>query len=334
MTPRRPGPGRTSDAEGQAPQRRAELSSSAAAGSSARRPASGPSVTPALAANVDEPGPKAPPAEGGAVRAAVVAREREEGTEFLLQSLRDLERERAAGDLDDDDYAALHDDYTARAAAALRAEQRGQAPPVADARSRPWAHRLLVVLGVAGFAVLAGVLVAQAAGRRQQGQGITGDIAPTATQAANRCIDLMAQGELVDAVPCFERVLDDDPDNPVAHTYLGWTLVLTARQAGDSLPDEVRTELYLEARNQLDAATDADARYADARAFQVVVAVWERRFEDAAAQLEAFDQLDAPADVRRLVDGERQAIDEGLAADVSPSPTTSEPTSASSTTAG
>ena len=41
----------------------------------------------------------------------------EETTEFLLQSLRDLEREREAGDIDDDDYRALHDDYTVRAAA-------------------------------------------------------------------------------------------------------------------------------------------------------------------------------------------------------------------------
>ena len=40
----------------------------------------------------------------------------EEEREFLLRSLRDLEREREAGDIDDDDYRTLHDDYTARAA--------------------------------------------------------------------------------------------------------------------------------------------------------------------------------------------------------------------------
>lgn len=39
---------------------------------------------------------------------------------FLLRSLADLDAERAAGDLDEDDYVALRDHYTARAAAILR----------------------------------------------------------------------------------------------------------------------------------------------------------------------------------------------------------------------
>lgn len=256
---------------------------------------------------------------------AAALRPRDESTEFLLKSLRDLEHERAAGDLDDDDYVSLRDDYTARAAAALQAEQRGQAPPVPLPSTRSGTQRILIGLGVIGFALLSGVLVAQAAGRRQSDQGITGDIVLTPTQAAGRCINLTVEGQLVDAVPCYQRVLDDDPDNAVAHTYLGWTLVLTARGAGDSLPDETRADVYLEARRQLDAAVDADARYADARAFQVVVAVWEGRFDDAAAQLEAFDRLDAPADMRSLVDGQREAIAVGLAASAGSPPSGSLP---------
>ena len=45
----------------------------------------------------------------------------EEERDFLLASLDDLERERAAGDVDDHDYRTLRADYTARAAAVLRA---------------------------------------------------------------------------------------------------------------------------------------------------------------------------------------------------------------------
>ncbi|HVM06330.1 MAG TPA: hypothetical protein VM242_14280 [Acidimicrobiales bacterium] len=45
----------------------------------------------------------------------------EEDRDFLLRSLEDLEREREAGDLDESDYVALKEDYTARAAAVLRA---------------------------------------------------------------------------------------------------------------------------------------------------------------------------------------------------------------------
>lgn len=237
---------------------------------------------------------------------------RDESTEFLLQSLRDLDAEREAGDIDSDDYTALRDDYTARAAAALRAEQRGQAPPVASAASRSWTQRVLVLAGVIGFALLAGVLVAQASGRREQGEGITGEVVQTPTQAASRCIDLTVAQELVDAVPCYEDVLDDDPDNAVARTYLGWNLYLTANRAGGSLPDEALVDIYVAARTQLDRAVEADPAYADARAFQVVLAVREGRFTEAARQLETFDELDAPADMRGLVDRTRPEIDAGL----------------------
>ena len=44
-----------------------------------------------------------------------------EQRDVLLKSLRDLEQERAAGEVGDDDYAVLKDDYTARAAAVLKA---------------------------------------------------------------------------------------------------------------------------------------------------------------------------------------------------------------------
>ena len=45
----------------------------------------------------------------------------EEQRDFLLRSLDDLERERDAGDIEPEDYRTLRDDYTARAAAVLRA---------------------------------------------------------------------------------------------------------------------------------------------------------------------------------------------------------------------
>ncbi len=47
--------------------------------------------------------------------------ELEEQRRFLLDSLRDLEREHQAGEIDDGDYESLRDDYTARAADVLRA---------------------------------------------------------------------------------------------------------------------------------------------------------------------------------------------------------------------
>ena len=52
----------------------------------------------------------------------------EEQRDVLLQSLRDLEQERAAGEVADDDYAMLKDDYTARAAAVLRSIEAQRSP--------------------------------------------------------------------------------------------------------------------------------------------------------------------------------------------------------------
>ena len=45
----------------------------------------------------------------------------EEQRAFLLTSLRDLEAEHDVGDVDEGDYEQLKDDYTARAAAVIRA---------------------------------------------------------------------------------------------------------------------------------------------------------------------------------------------------------------------
>jgi len=243
-----------------------------------------------------------------------VTQAHEETTEFLLQSLRDLEREREAGDIDDDDYRALHDDYTVRAAAALRAEQRGAAPPVAARPTRSTANPMTPRITATRWAVLAGVLVAQASGRRDSGEGITGEVTQSPTQAAGRCLTLTQAQELVEAIDCYQAVLEDDPDNAVARTYLGWTLFLTARQA-EGLSQETLVELYVGARTQLDRAVEADPEYADARAFQVVLAVQEQRWEEAARQLAAFDELVVTSDMQSLVDTQRAEIEAGLAGD-------------------
>ena len=52
----------------------------------------------------------------------------EEERDFLLRSLRDLEREHDVGDVDDHDYEVLKDDYTARAATVLRSIETRRLP--------------------------------------------------------------------------------------------------------------------------------------------------------------------------------------------------------------
>ena len=59
----------------------------------------------------------------------------EEQRDFLLRSLADLDREHDAGDLEDDDYQTLKDDYTARAADVLRAIEERRAASGGSSRS-------------------------------------------------------------------------------------------------------------------------------------------------------------------------------------------------------
>lgn len=276
----------------------------------------GPSAPPRTRRPAPRPS-KPDPDRAPTTTSAPLDGERDERTTFLLESLRDLEREHAAGDIDDADYQALRDDYTARAAAALRAEQRGKAPPTPVKRRRSPAQWALIIAGIVGFAVLSGVLVARAVGERGAGEGVTGEVTLSPTQAAQDCIGLTAQvqqgtgdASVQEALECYQGVLEDDPDNAAAHTYLGWTLYITAVQASDDFSDEELADIFVRVHRELDLAVAADPRYADARAFQTILAAREERWDEAAEHLAAFDDLDAPADMSLLVEDVRQQIDD------------------------
>ena len=93
--------------------------------------------------------------------------------QFLLRSLRDLDNEREAGDIDDADYAALRDGYISRAAAITREIDGAAATP---AVSRNWVRRLLVVTCVIAVGAGAGIWVARQSGQRLPGQSSSGAI--------------------------------------------------------------------------------------------------------------------------------------------------------------
>lgn len=210
--------------------------------------------------------------------------------DFLLRSLEDLEREHDAGDIDDADYAALKDDYTARAAAVLRSLEAGP-QPVARASGRRPARRARALAwgaGVVAFALLAGVLVAQTAGRRDAGEVITGDVGQTATEKLNQAGRLGSQGDYAAAVALYDEVLAESPGNAEAATYRGWMLTLSGeREAG------------LEA---LLAAATEHRDYPDVHAFLAVVFFRSGLVEQAAREIELLDGLDPPPAIRQLVE--------------------------------
>ncbi len=216
----------------------------------------------------------------------------EDQRDFLLRSLEDLEREHDAGDVDDADYEALRDDYTTRAARVLRALE-GYTAPARPARGRG-RRSLLTVGAVVLFAVLAGVLVAQTAGRREPGETLTGGIRTSVTEKLNRAGRLGSEGDYTGAVELYDEVLEQDPDNAEALTYKGWMLFL-----GDDVSGGLTSLL---------AAGTAHPEYPDVHAFLAVVLYRNGLIAEAGRELDRLDALNPPADIRALTDPLRQQI--------------------------
>ncbi len=186
--------------------------------------------------------------------------ELEEQRRFLLDSIRDIEREHEFGDVDDDDFQALRDGYVARAAAVMREidDGRSSLPPKP---ASPWWKRAAIVGGTLVAAVGLGVFVANSAGQRLPGQGLTGgqavDEIAVQLSEGRRLMNSGTDPESAAASrAAFERVLELEPGNAEAATYSAYLLVLEGQQAGDQA--KVR-----EGVAGLQAAAQLDSTYGD-----------------------------------------------------------------------
>lgn len=181
--------------------------------------------------------------------------ELEEQRAFLLNSIRDIERERAVGDVADDDYLALHDGYVARAAAVMREIDDGRSSMLPKPPAR-WGRRVVVIAGTVAVAVALGLFVANSAGQRLPGQSLTGG------QPADEVAIKLAEGrrligtDSAGARAAFERVLEIEPTNAEAATYSSYLLVIDGQQSSDQAG--VRAGIA-----GLEAATTLDATYGD-----------------------------------------------------------------------
>lgn len=207
--------------------------------------------------------------------------ELEKERDFLLASLRDLEAEKAAGDVDAGDYEKIRDGYTARAASVLRALEAGPDDAAATApsprpgrqrrRRRPGAaapsgrsRRSLAVtaatvVGIVG--VSAWAITASSSGR-DAGQPMTGSIPTADGGRVAQAIELERQGKAVEALKVYDAILAEDPGNAEALAYRGWLL----KRAG----------LAEEALATLNRAIAADPKYPDAHFFRGMVLYEDR----------------------------------------------------------
>jgi hypothetical protein len=243
---------------------------------------------------------------------------REEERDFLLSSLDDLERERLAGDVTDDDYHALKESYTARAAAVLRElDDRSTTGSSVESggddsspRSRSW-KTIGVGVAVVVLAVVAGIVVANSAGERLPGQTMTGSIGDGSVTSLLVEARATGMGDIPRAVDLYSQVLAVEPDNVEALTYIGWLTVLSATQDQTSEIEVVR-DRFQSGLLLLRQATVVDDTYPDAHCFLGIT--FFRFMDDAeAAESEVQKCLDSdpPAEVAALV--------EGLAADIASS---------------
>ena len=220
----------------------------------------------------------APSRDPGALVAAG-RQELEAERDFLLRSIRDLRSEREAGEIEEADFVALSDNYTARAGGVLRRLQAlgdDDAPDIPGSAGadipgigavrlslrRRLARRrwVVVALGLVLLGVGSGLLVYGSTGSRQVGQSVSGSVPLSPAQELSAAQRAMATGDDVTALELFQAVLHVEPNQPEALAYAGWLL----REAGDA---QTNTRLVAQGMVAEEAAVQADPQYPDARYF-------------------------------------------------------------------
>jgi hypothetical protein len=235
----------------------------------------------------------------------------EDERRFLLRSLRDLEREHDAGDVDDLDYATLKDGYTVRTASVLRQIEAGRRQ-LAPKRPRRWGRTLAVTAAVVAGSIGIGFVLADAWGEREPGQSSSGatpgldtderDSDVTRRQLA-QAREALSRRDFVAANTLFVEVdraeLERGGQSAEARTYVGWTTALRARGEPQSA---ATTQTYEIALLALQQAISMDKTYADPYCFSAIIEFSFLGDADAALpNIEQCEALDPPADVEGLV---------------------------------
>ena len=241
-----------------------------------------------------------------------------ERREFLERSLVDLDEEHDAGDLSDDDHARLRAEYEERLAILDGRRKRPAAGSVPT--ERPAWHRIATWGGVAAFALVAGFLLAQYAGRRDAGDNITGiDVgagdepvtAPAVDEALSRCFDLPG-GE---AIGCFIDYTEANPRDPDGFLYFGLFSINQGLQSDTP-------ELLSGGETFLRRALELDPELHEARVNLAVFLERTGRDDEAAAEMAQLVGVDLPDDLEQLAEFVRSNLAETTTTDTGGSTTT------------
>ena len=174
--------------------------------------------------------------------------------EFLRRSIEDLDREHAAGDLTDADHAELRAKYEARLT--------GSGPIPTRQGASGWGQKLVWAVVVAAIGVGAGVGVASFAGEREPGEQVSGELPATTDDRLRQAAERFQEGDARGAVELYQEILDENPEDVRALTYLGWTLRNIA--GGDA-------RLQDAAVGFIEQALEVDDEFAEAWFFRGVI---------------------------------------------------------------
>ena len=202
---------------------------------------------------------------------------REEDVAFIRRSIDDLDNERAAGDLTEDDYGQLRSRYVARLNAFQQEVIEGKAAlPARKPRNRAKSLGWAAVVGV--VAIGAGLFVARSAGQRLPTDTITGGNVRDADQLLIEARSALGTNRGA-ALARFQQVLEVQPDNAEAITYSAWITRLDTKAAVDAgtLDPTKARGTFERVDSEFDRAAAKQASYADPRCFQAVL-----RFRDLA----------------------------------------------------
>jgi cytochrome c-type biogenesis protein CcmH/NrfG len=237
--------------------------------------------------------------------------ELEQERDFLMQSLDDLEAEHDSGGIDDESYQQLHDDYTARAAATIRALRDGvDARPDPAPRAAP-RRRLVIISLVVVFALIAGVALAGALGARLPGQTASGNTQSSSDDAASkrlaRTIKTLeaavnanpddynarlalahayeAVGDIRNALAQSDAAISIDPNRAEAHANAGRLLYIASQSIKNN---DTQVQFVTEASAAFNTAIEKDPEYSETYFFRAVLEFATAQLDRAQADLQTY----------------------------------------------
>ena len=204
---------------------------------------------------------------------------------FLLQSLKDLDEELAKGEISSEDHASLTHSYSKRLARLGISEKSFTNERNPNQRRKTW----LWVLFLVSIVTISGFAISLSSGDRTSSEGMTGSIRQSVVTKLSQAQELFSdQSKWAEAIDLYEQVLEQQPSNTEALTYRAW---LQYRQGESS------DELIAVWQEVLIIQPD----FPDAIVFLAIALSDERRFAEAAQQLNNLERIQVSEELQSVL---------------------------------